>query len=133
MIHFWAEKRSKSSTEFEWKKLMMLLQNSSLFSSPYTGHILLICIILTVKICKHETSVLNYLFCFVLFSKEFSLVMGWVNFWKSSDLFSWCNNQICLMLLVQFSLVAQSCPTLCNPMNCSTPGLPVHRQILEST
>ena len=27
---------------------------------------------------------------------------------------------------VQFSSVAQSCPTLCNPMNCSTPGLPVH-------
>ena len=29
---------------------------------------------------------------------------------------------------VQFSSVAQSCPTLCNPMNCSTPGLPVHHQ-----
>ena len=27
---------------------------------------------------------------------------------------------------VQFSSVAQSCPTLCEPMNCSTPGLPVH-------
>ena len=26
----------------------------------------------------------------------------------------------------QFSLVTQSCPTLCNPMNCSMPGLPVH-------
>ena len=26
---------------------------------------------------------------------------------------------------VQFSSVAQSCPTLCDPMNCSTPGLPV--------
>ena len=27
---------------------------------------------------------------------------------------------------VQFSSVARSCPTLCNPMNCSTPGFPVH-------
>ena len=27
---------------------------------------------------------------------------------------------------IQFSSVAQSCPTLCDPMNCSTPGLPVH-------
>ena len=27
---------------------------------------------------------------------------------------------------VQYSSVAQSCPTLCDPMNCSTPGLPVH-------
>ena len=32
---------------------------------------------------------------------------------------------------VQFSSVAQSCPTLCDPMNRSTPGLPVHHQLLE--
>ena len=30
---------------------------------------------------------------------------------------------------VQFSSVAQSCLTLCNPMDCSTPGLPVHHQL----
>ena len=34
---------------------------------------------------------------------------------------------------VQFSSVTQSCPTLCDPMNHSTPGLPVHQQLLEST
>ena len=34
---------------------------------------------------------------------------------------------------VQFSSVAQSWPTLCNPMNRSTPGLPVHHQLLEFT
>ena len=34
---------------------------------------------------------------------------------------------------VQFSSVAQLCLTLCNPMNCSTPGLPVHHQLLEFT
>ena len=33
----------------------------------------------------------------------------------------------------QFSSVAQSCPTLCDPMNHSTPGLPVHHQLLEFT
>ena len=33
---------------------------------------------------------------------------------------------------VQFSSVAQSCPTLYNPMDCSTPGFPVHHQLLES-
>ena len=32
-----------------------------------------------------------------------------------------------------FSSVAQSCLTLCNPMNCSTPGLPIHHQLPEST
>ena len=30
---------------------------------------------------------------------------------------------------IQFSSVAQSCPTLCDPMNCSTPGLPVHHKL----
>ena len=34
---------------------------------------------------------------------------------------------------VQFSSVAQLCPTLCDPMNCSTPGLPVHHQLPEFT
>ena len=37
------------------------------------------------------------------------------------------------LYLLQFSSVAQSCPTLCDPMNCSTPGLPVHHQLREST
>ena len=32
---------------------------------------------------------------------------------------------------VQFSSVAQSCPTLCDPMDYSTPGFPVHRQLSE--
>ena len=32
---------------------------------------------------------------------------------------------------VQFSSVTQSCPTLCDPMNCSTPGLSVHHQLPE--
>ena len=34
---------------------------------------------------------------------------------------------------VHFSSVAQSCPTLCDPMNRSTPGLPVHHQLPEFT
>ena len=38
-----------------------------------------------------------------------------------------------LLMKVQFSSVAQSCPTLCNPMNHSTPDLPVYHQLLEST
>ena len=34
---------------------------------------------------------------------------------------------------LQFSSVAQSCPTLCDPMNHSIPGLPVHQKLLEFT
>ena len=48
-----------------------------------------------------------------------------------------CNIYLAVHLIwassVQFSSVAQSCPTLCNPMNCSTPGLLVHHQLWEFT
>ena len=33
----------------------------------------------------------------------------------------------------QLSSAAQSCPTLCDPMDCNTPGFPVHQQLLEPT
>ena len=39
----------------------------------------------------------------------------------------------CFSRSVQFSSVAQLGPTLCDPMDCSTPGLPVHHQLLEFT
>ena len=42
----------------------------------------------------------------------------------------------CLMggvMAIKFSSITQSCPTLCNPMNSSTPGLPVHHQLPEFT
>ena len=38
-----------------------------------------------------------------------------------------------VLSLCQFSSVAHSCLTLCDPMNCNTPGLPVHHQLLEFT
>ena len=37
------------------------------------------------------------------------------------------------MQSVQFSSFTQSCPTLCKPMDCSTPGLPVHHHLPEFT
>ena len=45
------------------------------------------------------------------------------------------NACVCASLFssARFSSVAQSCPTLCDPMNRSTPGLPVHRQLPEFT
>ena len=38
-----------------------------------------------------------------------------------------------MILTLAFSSVVQSCLTLCDPMNCSTPGLPVHHQLPEFT
>ena len=57
--------------------------------------------------------------------------------WKQWQvLFSWAPKSLQMVTQfssVQFSSVIQSCPTLCNPMDCSTPGLPVHHQLLEFT
>ena len=50
----------------------------------------------------------------------------WFLFHPSTKL--WCGD-----LSVQFSSVTQTGPTLCNPMNRSPPGLPVHHQLPEST
>ena len=38
-----------------------------------------------------------------------------------------------ILKYIQFSSAAQSCPTLCDPMVCSTPGFPVHYQLPEPT
>jgi len=56
-------------------------------------------------------------------------MLGW-GIWKQDKL-NCC--KLTVFTEVQFSSVAQSCPTLCDPMNHSTPGLPVHHQPPEST
>ena len=40
---------------------------------------------------------------------------------------------IYIYIYIYISSVAQSCPILCDPMNLSMPGLPVHQQLLEFT
>ena len=51
----------------------------------------------------------------------------WLSDWISATLL------VIIFSSVQFSSVAQSCLTLCDPMNCGTPGLPVHHQLPEFT
>ena len=46
---------------------------------------------------------------------------------------SWATRKLLLGASVQFSSVTQSCPTLCHPMNRSTPGLPVNHHLPEFT
>ena len=61
--------------------------------------------------------------------------MGVFTPWKlanaKSELCTFCS--LCLECSFQFSSVAQSCPTLCDPMDCSMPGFPVHHQLPELT
>ena len=64
------------------------------------------------------------------------LMDEWMNVWTSikNVFISYCIIfHIQLFSSDQFSSVAQSCLTLCDPMNRSTPGLPVHHQLPEST
>ena len=50
---------------------------------------------------------------------------------EESSLWAYVSSPPLLISPVQFSSVAQSCLTLCDPMNRSTPGLPVHHQLPE--
>ena len=95
-----------------------------------------------------------------LFSSELALHIRWPEYWSFSFSLSPSNEYSRLLSLridwfdllavqgilksllqhhssilgsVQFSSVVQSCPTLCDPMNRSMPGLPVHHQLPEST
>ena len=52
---------------------------------------------------------------------------------EESGLTELLNTHIHLISINQFNSVSQSCPTLCDPMNNSTPGLPVHHQLPEFT
>ena len=94
-----------------------------------------------------------------VFSNESALCIRWPKYWSFSispsneclGLVSWAPKLLQMVTAamkskdacslegklwptsVQLSSVAQSCPTLCDPMNCSTPGLPVHHQLPEFT
>jgi len=62
-------------------------------------------------------------------------IQGWFPFLLTgltSQLSKW-PSRVFFYTTIQFSSVTQSWPTLCNPMNYSAPGLPVHHQLLEST
>ena len=95
-----------------------------------------VCIYIYIYIKLWHFTRQSYLFCILTEHRGFC---------KNSSIFmlqfSCCNNnpvlkKECLYLdfySSQFSSVAQSCPTLCDPMNRSTPGLPVHHQLPEFT
>ena len=51
----------------------------------------------------------------------------------SMCLFLWHYHNILIRVVLSVSSVAQACPTLCDPMNHSTPGLTVHQQLREFT
>ena len=84
--------------------------------------IYLTCLCISFLICKTET--LKYQVHRIIARLQ------WFDTYKTHTKMA----DICIISIsVQFSSVVQSCPTLCDPMNRSTPGLPVHHQLPEFT
>ena len=74
-------------------------------------------------------------FCIFKYTRAFCSFFYFKCYWSIVDLqlVSAVQQGESVISSVQFTLVTQSCPTLCDPMNSSTPGLPVHRQRPEFT
>ena len=89
-----------------------------------------------VSFCNLCFSVIFFLFVLFQLSQCFSVLFSLL-FPEGSFLGFFFPSHHCpreiLMPSVQFSSVAKSCLTLCDPMNHSMPGLPVHHQLLEFT
>ena len=75
---------------------------------------------------SEEVEYLLRLFCWELWCQSFS-VFSLVLRRFNRNLYSKC------LPSVQFSSVAQSCLTLCDPMDCSMPGFPLHHQLTQRT
>ena len=65
-------------------------------------------------------------------SQDWSMyTYGWFTLLYKQKLTQYCKANILKFKINQFSSVTKSCPTLCNPMDCSMPGFPVHHQLPE--
>ena len=96
----------------------MLSQNNILeifFLSPIYYYFYFLSFCCTLKFIS--LNICTYCICTIWFNYTYSLSPFFL-------IILWC-------VSVQFSSVTQSCPTLCNPMNRSTPGLPVHHHLPE--
>ena len=103
-------------------ELCIQMDISFLFSFAFTS-------LLFIAICKESSD--NYFAFLDIFFLGMVLIPASCTMSRTSFLIS--SGTLFIRSSVQFSSVAQSCPTLCKPMNRSTPGLPVHHQLPEFT
>ena len=96
------------------QSLLILMPIESVMPS---NHLILYCPLLLTSIFPSIT----------VFSNELALCIRWPEYWSFSFNISPSNES------VQFSSVTQLSLTLCDPMDCSTPGFPVHHQLQEPT
>ena len=87
------------------------------------------------SLCFLQPGILHDALCLegeMVASAYLRLLIGW--FQTGKEVRQGCILSPCLFnFYAEFSSVAQSCPTVCDPMDCSTPCLPVHHQFPEST
>ena len=128
-----------SSPEFLYlhRKIVMAFQrNFSRFLTLYQ-RLFLSCQKPSIVCCTPTCSLLPFLFHFLFLFLFRPLMQNCVNFFLISFKMVLMSYNLLVTQFtissVQFSSVTQSCPTLCDPMYCSTPGLPVHHQLPEST
>ena len=110
---------------------------------PYDWAVLLLCIRRHEKIRPHSSSYMNVhssIFCnsqkvetaymsIKWQMDNYNVVYSYMEYYSAV-----MKNEVLIYIYIfQFSSVAQSCPTLCSPMNHSTPGLPVYHQLPEFT
>ena len=84
-------------------------------------------------VTSNGSSSLRYLLMTLLMPLAALLVFFLLNKMIVSCMTKYVAKGLVKLMMIQFSSVAQSCLTLCNPMNHSTPGLPIHHQLPEST
>jgi len=91
-------------------------------------------------VCDKKIASINFFCCFFVFLFiSISVVMCLLQFYFLSYCMYLCRYQLVSIELlgatgsVKFSSAAQSCPTFCDPMNHSTPGLPIHHHLPEFT
>ena len=104
-----------------WETIWWFLKTLGM-KPPYDPTISLLCIYLEETKIERDT-------CIPLFiAALFTVTRNWRQpRYPSTD--EWIKHGINTQWNIQFSSVSQSCPTLCDTMNCSTPGLFVHHQL----
>ena len=105
------------STTISWRLLIF----TSIESTMLSNHLILCCPLLLLTSIYPSIGV---------FTSELAVHIRWPKYWSFT--FSLLYGLTLTSVHdYQFSSVTQSCLTLCDPMDCSTPGFPVHHQLLE--
>ena len=120
--------RRKQHTNYCWFLIVQLLSHVQLFVTPMD------CSTLQVEMEIHRYTCEKEYVCTRVLNVKIHVQPTYVHMYAHTYIYSYAGYiNVAVYMKRQFSLVTQSCLTLCDPMNRSTPGLPVHHQLPEFT